>query len=188
MVITFLAKKGGVGKSTISILLYESLRRRMKDKTVAIRDWDSQGTSNTALDKISGKKAEAGEAYNVLIYDTPPSLTHTATADAVQNADIALVVTSPAPADIWEADQAVQFAKAQNKRAVVRLVFNKVRERTLLGRLVPKSAQGISAPMLETVLSYRECYQHAIGKGWPALDRKAREEVLELTIAILGLK
>jgi len=188
MVITFLAKKGGVGKSTLSVLLYESLRRGMKGKTVAIRDWDSQGTSNTALDMIDGQKADAGESYDVLIYDTPPSLTHTATAAAVQNADITLVITSPSPADIWEADQAVQFAQSQNKDAVVRLVFNKVRGKTVLGRLVPRSAEGISAPMLDTMLSYRECYQHAIGKGWSALDRKAREEVLELTVAILGLK
>ena len=50
------------------------------------------------------------------MYDTPPNLDHTATATAVREADIVLVVTSPSPADIWEAEDAVKFAKRKNDR------------------------------------------------------------------------
>ena len=98
-----------------------------------------------------------------------------------------LVVTSPSPADIWEADTAVQFVKAKNPQAAVRVVFNKVRKDTVLGRLVEESAKQVSAPALKSVISARECYQHAIGQGWRALDNAAREEVLHLTVALLGL-
>ena len=41
MNITLLAKKGGVGKSTVCILLYEAFRQA--GKTVSIHDWDAQG-------------------------------------------------------------------------------------------------------------------------------------------------
>jgi MinD-like ATPase involved in chromosome partitioning or flagellar assembly len=168
MKITRLAKKGSVGKSTVSILLYEAFRQA--GKSVAIHDWDAQGTSSKSLELILGAK-QPGKTDNasIVIYDTPPSLDHTATATAVRSADIVLVVTSPSPADIWEADDAVRFAKAKNPKAEVRVIFNKVRRSTVLGRLVDDSAKQVSVLALPVTLSARECYQH---------DRGARLEIL----------
>jgi MinD-like ATPase involved in chromosome partitioning or flagellar assembly len=183
MKLTLLAKKGGVGKSTVSLLLYEAFRQA--GKTVVIQDWDAQGTSSKSLELIGGDGARPVKP-DITIYDTPPSLEHTATATAVRNADIALVVTSPAPADIWEAEEAVKFVQARNPKAVVRVMFNKVRKGTILGRLVDSSAKQISVPPLPVSLSARECYQHAVAQGWKALDGPAREEVLHLTVALLS--
>lgn len=185
MVITLLAKKGGVGKSTLALLLHESFRQA--GKSVAIRDWDIQGTSNKSLALIGGQKAEGTSSYDVLIYDTPPSLEHVATAAAVQSADIALVVTSPSPADLWEAHEAAEFVKANNPRAAVRLVFNKIRKGTILSRVIEESANRVGVPSLSAMLSVRECYQHALGQGWAALDIAAREEVLQLTLSLFAL-
>jgi chromosome partitioning protein len=186
MTIALLAKKGGVGKSTLAILLHETFRQA--GKTVAVRDWDAQGTSNKALDLIGGQKAHAETRYEMLIYDTPPSLVHQATRSAVQHADIALVVTTPSPADLWEAEDAVRFVQTTNPGTIVRVVFNKVRKGTLLSRIVPESAKQVSVPTMGVMLSARECYQHALGKGWKALDSAAREEVLQLTVALLSLQ
>jgi chromosome partitioning protein len=185
MTITVLAKKGGVGKSTVSVLLHEAFKRA--GKRVAIQDWDAQGTSNKALDQIGGQKA-GGDGYDILIYDTPPNLEHPATAAAVRSADIALVITSPSPADVWEAEEAVQFIRAKGGQAVPMVLFNKVRKRTILGRLVDEAAKQISIPPVPVHLSARECYQHAIGRGWAALDANAREEVLQLAVFLMSLK
>jgi MinD-like ATPase involved in chromosome partitioning or flagellar assembly len=106
----------------------------------------------------------------------------------VRNSEIVLIVTSPAPADIWEAEDAVTFARSRNAKAAVRVVFNKVRKATVLGRLVDESAKQISVPALPVTLSGRECYQHAVAQGWKALDSAAREEVLQLAVALLSLK
>jgi chromosome partitioning protein len=186
MNIAILAKKGGVGKSTVSLLLYEAFRHA--GKTVAIRDWDPQGTSTKALELINGRKPDRDRHPTIVIWDTPPSLDHTATATAVRNADIVLVVTSPAPADIWEAEDAVRFVRARRVKAAVRLVFNKVRRTTVLGRLVEESAKQVSVPALSVTLSGRECYQHAVAQGWKALDNPAREEVLQFAVALLSLE
>ncbi|HSQ51980.1 MAG TPA: ParA family protein [Nitrospiraceae bacterium] len=184
MNIALLAKKGGVGKSTLAILLHEAFTHA--GKTVFVRDWDSQGTSTKALSQITGTPPYARNGRtDIVIYDTPPNLEHTATATAVRNADTVLVVTSPSPADIWEADDAVQFVQRRNTKAVVRLVFNKVRKTTILGRLVDESAKGMSVPALPVTISARECYQHALAQGWRALDSAAREEILQLTVALL---
>jgi MinD-like ATPase involved in chromosome partitioning or flagellar assembly len=185
MTITLLAKKGGVGKSTVSILLHEAFKKA--GKSVAIQDWDAQGTSNKALGYIDGKRADTAEAYDVLIFDTPPNLEHPATAAAVRSANVALVITSPSPADIWEAEEAVKFVQSKGPQATVRVLFNKVKKNTILGRLLDESAKQVGAPALPIHLSARECYQHAIGQGWGALDAAAREEVLQLAVSLLSL-
>lgn len=186
MNITLLAKKGGVGKSTLSILLYEAFRQA--GKTVSVHDWDAQGTSTKAIELINGRKPEINRNADIAIYDTPPNLEHNATGAAVRSANIVLIVTSPSPADIWEAEEAVRFAKSRNPNAAVRVVFNKVRKKTVLGRLVDESAKQIGVPALPVTLSARECYQHAVAQGWKALDGPAREEVLHLAVALLSLK
>jgi len=184
MNIALLAKKGGVGKSTLAILLHEAFTHA--GKTVYVRDWDAQGTSNKALTQITGTPpTNHNGRSDIVIYDTPPNLEHTATATAVRSADTVLVVTSPSPADIWEADDAVEFARTRNGNATVRLVFNKVRKATILGRLVEESAKGLSVPAIPVTISARECYQHALAQGWRALDSAAREEILQLTVALL---
>src|ERR1035441_3395323 len=91
MVITLLAKKGGVGKSTVCLLLHEAFKRA--GKSVAIQDWDAQGTSTRALSLIDGQRVMPNGEYDIHLYDTPPSLEHQATAAAVRSADIAIVVT-----------------------------------------------------------------------------------------------
>ena len=123
MNITLLAKKGGVGKSTLSILLYEAFRQA--GKTVSMHDWDAQGTTSKAMELITGHKPEIDRKADITIYDTPPNLEHTATATAVRSADIALVVTSPSPADVWEAEDAVRFVQSRNPKAAVRVVFDR---------------------------------------------------------------
>lgn len=185
MTITILAKKGGVGKSTVSLLLYEAFIKA--GKSVAIQDWDAQGTSNKALAFIEGRRAEPNGTYDVLIFDTPPNLEHPATSAAVRSADLALVVTSPSPADLWEADEAVRYVQAKAPDTSVRVLFNKVRKNTILGKLIAEGAKQITAPVVPVHLTARECYQHAIGQGWAALDAAAREEVLQLAVSLMSL-
>jgi chromosome partitioning protein len=184
--ITLLARKGGVGKTALSVLLYEAFRQA--NKTATIRDWDLQGTSTRALSFINGLSPTPSGKYDIVIYDTPPSLEHTATTSAVMAADIALVVTTPAPADLWEVDAAAKLIRSKNPKAIARIVFNRVRRTTLLGRLIEESSRQFSLPTLGSSISARECYQHAIGQGWKALDAPAREEVLRLATDVLALK
>ena len=186
MNIALVAKKGGVGKSTLTILLYEALRQA--GKSVRIRDWDAQGTSSKALDLLPPSGAALAGEVEIILYDTPPNLEHTATTAAVQDADISLIVTTPSPADIWEAEEAVRFAASRNPETIVRVVYNKVRKTTILGRLAEQTATQPGTPALSARLSSRECYQHAIAQGWSALDGAAREEVLQLGLAVLSLR
>ena len=135
---------------------------------------------------IGGQKATDSTGYEVLIYDTPPSLEHTATKIAVQSSDLVLVVTTPSPLDIWEAEEAAQFVRKQRPDIPVYALFNKVRRTTLLGRLAEENGKQLSFPVLSASLSARECYMHAGVQGWKALDHAAREEVYKLTLAVIS--
>ncbi len=185
MNIAFIAKKGGVGKSTMSLLLHESLHHA--GKNVAVTDWDVQGTSNKALQMFGGTRALTNGEYDIVLIDTPPNLTHTATNVAIRNADVAIIVTTPSPADIWEADEAVRLVRKKNNLAKVRILFNQVQRGTILARLIKDSTEQLSAPTLSNSVSNRQCYQHALAKGWKALDASAREEILQLTVEILSI-
>ena len=181
----FFNKKGGVGKSTLSFLLHESLQQAGKD--VAISDWDPQGTSNKALTHTGGQVARTDVPHEVLIYDTPPSLEHVATATAIRASDLIFIVSSPSPADLWEAREAAQFARQCAPNTPAFLLFNKVKKGTVLAAILAQATEDFGIPALKNTLSARECYQHALARGWKALDSTAREEILKLTMEILTL-
>ena len=73
MKIALVAKKGGVGKTTLCLLLHEAIRQT--GQTVAVRDYDAQGSATKALGRFGGTKEKPGGTYDVLLIDTPPCLT-----------------------------------------------------------------------------------------------------------------
>ena len=76
--------------------------------------------------------------------------------------------------------------KSKAPKASVRVLFNKVRKNTILGRLSDESSKQIGAPIIPVKFSARECYQHAIAQGWAALDTAAREELLQLAVSLMS--
>ena len=184
--IALIQKKGGVGKTTLSILLGEAIRQT--GQSVAVRDYDAQGSASKVMERIGAGKEKPGESYNVLLIDTPPSLILPATAAAVQDADIILVPTSPSPVDIWEANEAAQFAASRNSKAIVRLVLNRTKAGTLLSDAAAGNLKGTAIPILSAVIADRQSYQHALLGGWQALDPKAQKELLTFSLAVTSLR
>jgi cellulose biosynthesis protein BcsQ len=185
--IAVIAKKGGIGKTNVSIKLFEALRH--VGKLVQLNDWDPQGTSTKAMRCFYPEyEDEKPKHPDIIIWDTPPNLEHVATATAARNADIAVVLTTPAPSDDWEAAETVQFIKEKNPNAAVRVVCNKYKKGTILGRLVDPNRNDLNAPYLPVMLAERECYKHIVVQGWRGLDGPAREEVLQFAVALLSVK
>jgi len=186
MQIALVQKKGGSGKTTLCILLHETIRQT--GQRVAVRDYDAQGSATKALNRFGGTAEVPGEKYDVLLIDTPPSLTMTATAAAVNAADIILIPTSPSPADIWEAAESAIFVQNKNKRAMVRIALNRTRTGTLLTDAAPESLKAMPAGILTASIADRQSYQHALLGGWSALDSKAKIELYQFTVAVTSLQ
>ena len=168
------------------LLLHEAIRQT--GQTVAVRDYDAQGSASKALARFGGTKEALGKNYNVLLIDTPPSLTLAATAAAVSDADIILIPTSPSPVDVWEADEAAQFSRSKNRTAIIRIVLNRTRTGTLLTEAVHQSLGKVAEQILPVTLADRQSYQHAVLGGWDALDSKAEKEMFQLTVAVTSLR
>jgi chromosome partitioning protein len=177
MHIAVIAKKGGVGKTTLCILLHEAIRQT--GQRVAVRDFDAQGSATKALKRFGGTAEIPGEKYDVLLIDSPPSLTMSATAAAVTAAHIILIPTSPSPADVWEAGETAAFVQGKNGNAIVRI---------LLTEAAPASLKDVSVGVLTASITDRQSYQHALLGGWSALDAKAKIEMFQFTVAVTSLR
>jgi chromosome partitioning protein len=185
MKIALIANKGGVGKTTLCLLLHEAIRQT--GQTVAVRDLDNiQGTSSKALAAFGGTREQPEKPYDVLLIDTPPSLGSPSTAAATSQSDIILIPSTPSPADVWEADKALQFARRKKPSALVRVVINRVKTATLLAAALEESLKGM--PLLPTRISDRQGYQHLLLSGWSALDAKAANESLKFLAAVMSIR
>jgi chromosome partitioning protein len=187
MNICIIARKGGVGKSTTSLLIAEALRQT--GKHVAVHDWDDQGTSSRSSRMAGRELAASGERYDFVLYDTPPNLDHLGTTTAVRNADVVLVVTTPNAPDLWEAKDAVEFALQVNPSACTRVLINKVVKGTVVSRALDDAFKllGIPVPALSTQLHMRQVYVHFLTAGWAGLDVPAQLQVANLVSEVLTL-
>jgi chromosome partitioning protein len=187
MNICVIARKGGVGKSTASLLIAEALRQT--GKRVAIHDWDDQGTSSRSS-KIAGRElAETNKQYDFILYDTPPNLAHLSTTTALRHANVVLVMTTPNAADLWEAKDAADFAIQANPKAITRVLINKVKKGTLVARTLEEAfaVLQIPIPALTNQLQDRQVFAHFLTGGWACLDVPAQLQVANLVSEILTL-
>ena len=188
--ITVCNQKGGAGKTTLTMLLATSLAKA--GHTVGIIDLDPQGTSTDWLNNLPSPEenlslAEDGGSYDVIFYDTPPALGDTL-AEALQESDIAVIVSSPSPADLWSTQKTVSFVDEHlpenGKRC---LLFNKVNAQNTFGKNLESMGELIGVKPLSMFIPNYTAYQKAVLLGWSALGPKERDPVLHTAIAILGL-
>ena len=186
MNIAMIAKKGGVGKTTCSLLTAEALRQA--GYRVAVHDFDEQGTSSKSLRFSGGELVKRGQEYHYVVYDTPPSLEDVRTNAAVRYAAVVIVVTSQSMVDMWEVPEAVAFAKRVNPAAVVKVLVNQFKAGTILARNVVGTAQKLGVELLNARIPARETYAHFVGGGgWDVLDKPGQSAAVMLALEISGL-
>jgi chromosome partitioning protein len=183
--IAFVSKKGGVGKTTLLLLVRMALRQAAMK--VDVRDFDPQGSVSKAL-RLEESADVVEPPYHFLLIDTPPNLSSPATDAAAREAHIILVPCSPSPLDLWEAQESTTFARSRNPHAHIFIVVNRAKSNTLLTNQARTNLGLVKFPILPVQLSERQCYQRAIIEGWFALDAAAREELLQLTVAITNIQ
>lgn len=187
MTITLCNGKGGSGKTTLSVLLASALAEA--GHRVAVRDCDPQATATRWINEIGTLKVAAdGERYDALIIDTPPRLDSRALLDSLATSDVAILVTSPSPADLWTSRDTVKVLTSHfSNLASARVLFNQVQAKTVLARDLSDMAERIGLRALNTVIHRRQVYQHSALLGWKALSAEAREEVLKAALEIAAL-
>ena len=182
MVIGFCKQKGGVGKTTISVLIALALSEA--GRKVAIRDRDGQGSARISLE--DSKVVVYPEEADIVIIDTPPMISD-AFRESISEADKVILVASPYPVDLWASKTtAEEINRICGEKQKGRILFNRVRKRTMFGdQNLTEIAARIGMPTCKNIISLRESYAQAHVAGWRALPPQHRDEIFSAAIEIV---
>lgn len=178
--IAFVNGKGGVGKTTCSLLFAAALLDA--GKSVSIDDGDPQENATSAADKLGIKLGGVGE--DVIVVDTAPNLEHPATIEAIKTADLVVLVTTPDSPDLSTTLATSRIIKNLRAGKTV-LLFNRVVPNTYEFNEMPRVAEIIPFPRLPHHLTFLRAYPRAHMFGWKALQPNSRIAVIEVAKDIL---
>ena len=187
MIICVCNGKGGSGKTTVAMLIALAWQGSSK-RSVGLLDLDPQKTATQWI-AVTGAPitiAKKGDKFDVLLIDTPPRLESREVNEAIAIADRVVLVTATSPADLFTSKTTADAIKQAGAAGKARVLFNKVRPRTRLGRNLDDLADTIGLPALKSVLQDRQGYQHAALDGWPALSPEMEKEVFAVAMELNG--
>ena len=183
-IITFVSRKGGVGKSTLTCLL-ALYWAHQKGKRTAIKDYDPQGSAQAFVDLIAHPNIttyKGGEDFDFLLIDTPGGIKQKDLNELVDLSDRVIVPLCLSPTDIRSSTQTAKLIKAQDK---TRLLFNQVNAQTSAFKDRTSYAKAIGLKPLKNFLSKRVGFSYALIDGWSALNRKCMDEIDKLAKEII---
>jgi chromosome partitioning protein len=176
--IAFVNGKGGVGKTTCSMLVAAALMDA--GQMVSVDDLDPQRSATNAAG-IFG--IPVGATGNIVIVDTAPAFTHPATFEAIRTADLVVLVSTPSPLDLATTAATAQCIQAE-RTGPTRLLFNLVQTNNRFFNDMAETAKEIPFPAFKHFLVRRTAYQTAQLYGWKALPPLHREEILKVAVEI----
>lgn len=183
-------QKGGVGKTSVVLLLAAVLKKAGWD--VAIDDRDPQGTARFFAKNVGATLIEDEPDATFIITDTPGHLkiegpVGRELASLVSKSDKIIVVSEKSPAAIHGTVPMINLVKEKKgKDAKAYLLFNKVRSNTVIGQQDPREiAHDLGLPCLENELSLSAAYENAFTQGLAAVTGKQREDLLNLALEIM---
>jgi len=205
LIIAVMNEKGGVGKTTISVLIAAVLAER---KRVFLADLDEQGTAHAwstwaeypgtlTVERVGHRGLEdalnaATGNYEVVILDCPPGYSERSMA-AVIAADLVVVPVQPSQFDATATARTVEVlakADADFRKTPVRKLFvaNRVAARTKASKSLIDALAGLagSADNVAT-LPQKTVYVEACAGRWSPLPLSARSDIDKLIFQIMYL-
>lgn len=179
--IAFVNGKGGVGKTTCSMLFAAALQDA--NQSVSIDDRDPQQSATNAAG-IFG--IPVGQHGAIVIVDTAPAITHPATIEAIQTADVVVLVTTPSPLDLATTAATAKLIQTERTRPT-RLLFNLVQTNNRFFEGLTEIAKEIPFPAFKHFLIRRTAYQTTQLYGWRALPPLHRAEVFKIATELANL-
>jgi chromosome partitioning protein len=190
--ITFLNQKGGVGKSTSSVLVGAALSSA--GYNVAFEDQDSQGSLSMWAAKI-GKMPMVHECATpeVIICDTPGRIDLNAEEhqgffrSIILSSDRLVIVSEKSLFSTQASIPMIEMVKRwMPPESKAMILFNKVRTRTLVGRQDEgEMGQDLGLPVLKNSLPLAAAYENIQVQGFPVVSGKYRERIFSLALEIV---
>ncbi|TPV95541.1 MAG: ParA family protein [Myxococcales bacterium FL481] len=168
-VVSILAQKGGVGKTTLALHL--AVQAQKKGNHVAIIDTDPQGSASAWARRRASRqigKPAVGQAternleqavkacrkdgYSLVFIDTMPSV-RSPTVAAAELADIVLVLCSPSPQDMDAVGSTAKLVKQSSKPA--HLLLNRGRGSKMNEEVLRLLSEEFEIPACPITISHR---------------------------------
>lgn len=187
--------KGGVGKTTTSICLYEAYNRG--GVNVCIVDADVQKSVLNlvkimdlpikvyALEDVKGKIGAMKE--DLIIIDSPPYLRM----DSIRQlpkSDIIIIPCKPSPVDALSTLQTIRAMGQFKLISKCYVLFTMMRANNPYLEKMKEAIQAYNVPSLKSQIFYRIAYNKALGNGslYAQRDKKAIEEIEALSQEIFN--
>jgi chromosome partitioning protein len=199
-IITLAHQKGGVGKSTLALLLAGYFRQG--GLSVGLVDTDPQGSltyaaggglGNLSLVELPADAAQLRQApYELLVVDTPPYLSSQLPA-LFRVSDLVLIPSRAGYFDalaIRDTAALVRVAQADVPSLRAAIVLNLIKSRTALTDDVRSLIESLDIPILQTTLADRVAYTRAPLSGGIVTvetDARAAAEIESLAIEVTAL-
>ena len=185
MKICFFNQKGGVGKTSLAILVGSALAAA--GRHVVFEDHDRQQTLSWWCRNI-GHMPLIGDADaatpDVTIADTPGSLGEALRA-GLANADRVVLVSELAIASYHAAARALLEVPAE-LRSKACVAFNRIRAQTLSGRQDQREiARQLGVRAIEPGVPLRSGFEQVMSLGWGAASPAEREIIFKVAIDIM---
>ncbi len=189
MIITFCNYKGGVGKTTLTLLLAFAFEQ--SGKTVGIIDNDPQGTATKTIKLLQAKNktkiqiTKDPKEFDIVLVDTAPQLDKKL-AGSVAIANKIVLVVSPSPATLWSSKETSDYIQSHIKaKTQPRLLFNAVKPNTLLAKLIDETTKQIGMKRYQNIIYDSVAYQTLTLRGWHSLSAKQKQQIQQLAIEII---
>ena len=180
VVIAFLAQKGGVGKSTLSINVADALHRESNrvlvidaDPQASASDWSSvrpsapwRVISLPPADLSAGVLTHA-QAHDHVIIDGPPGAVAITRAIIVA-ADLVIIPMVPSALSKWSADmtmQQIHQAAIHKPSLQAAVVITQAIPRTTIANVLRDSLTDAGLPVLATTIVSRVAHAEALSQG-----------------------
>jgi len=178
--IAFVNGKGGVGKTTCSLLFASALLDA--GKSVSIEDHDPQGNATSAAIHLGIPQGSVG--LDIIVVDTAPNLENPSTVQTIKTADLVVLVTTPDAPDL-STTLATSRTINHLRTSKTVLLFNRVVPNTYEFNEMPRVAAAIPFPCLPHYLTFLRAYPRAHLHGWKALQPNSRIAAIEVAKDIL---
>ena len=190
MKIAFLNQKGGVGKTTLVLLLSAVLKRAGYD--VAVDHRDPQGTASFFAAAFDVPLLANNPEAPYVIIDTPGHLriegqVERDLSELIKQSDKLILVTEKSLPSVHGSVPMAKLIKQKKRdKAKAYVLFNQVRVQTIIGKQQGTDlAAKLGLPALQNELTLSAAYQNAFSEGLTAVTGQHRDEVLNLALEIM---
>lgn len=186
MIISFVAQKGGVGKTTLAINIssYLSIIKKLK---VLLIDADPQGSclhwqkisENKTFDILHHPKPDfhksiedLSKGYKWTVIDSPPGVGDV-TISVLMASDLAVIPVSPSLLDMFSTKQTINLvteARGHGRKIRAKLLITKKVTGTVPGREAREALESYGIPIFKTEIGHRIDFVRSTVEGKSILE------------------